>query len=1200
MAIVLFEHNKVAYEAAVRMLSERGKAAVIHPTGTGKSFIGFKLCEDNPNKVICWLSPSRYIYSTQLENLAEVSGGYTPSNVRFFTYAKLMNMNPAEIAEIKPDFIILDEFHRCGAELWGTGVDVVLKAYPNVPVLGLSATAIRYLDNQRNMTDELFDGNIASEMTLGEAIVRGILNPPKYILSVFSIQKDLEKYEKRVKTARYKTMRDKAAVYLEALRRALDKAEKLDVMFDKHMDDKTGKYIVFCANYEHMDDMIDRAREWFWKVDKKPHIYKAYSNDPETSKAFADFKADKSEHLKLLYCIDMLNEGIHVEDISGVILLRPTVSPIIYKQQIGRALSASKAKNPVIFDIVNNIENLYSIDTVKEEMDIAVHYYHTHNGEKIIINDNFELIDKVADCKSLFEELEGTLSASWEVMYEKAKAYYEEHGDLEIPRDYYTEDGMSLGTWIATQRSVYRGTASRNCNPLTQVQIDKLSAIGMRWQSVSEISWEKYYEAAKFYYEKNGNLLPNYLYVDENGIGLGHWICAQRTSRKNGVTRLGLTEERIARLDEIGMVWDVPDYMWEENFAAAVRYHKQHGDLDVPVNYIDDTGFKLGQWFANLRGIRKKADTCTLTDEQISRLDALGMIWEDRIDKQWNDAFRALCDYYDKYHSLKVPRDYKTDNGLILQMWLATQRRRYKTGKLSEERIEKLKSIGFEFEITDTWESRFQLAKEYYDKHGNLEIPSDYAINGFKLRPWLTTQKRNAEGKRNSNITPEQIEKLRSIGLLDEKSHTDKIWYSRYELVSAYFKQYGNLNVPNKCVYRDFQLGAWIGKQRAAGRNGELSREKIELLNAIGMEWENVSEKKNAELYENGFRHLEMFIAENGLDKIKATTLCNDGYNLGAWVTNCRVRYKKGELSEEYITRFRQLKFPLDDAEQWNYRYEQVKEYFEGRGVTRLPEKYIGTDGCDLTFWLAKQRRAYPKGELSKEQMKKLDDIGYPFKSEVSAVSIANRKKWLEKYDIAAEYLSLHKGEKIDPDAEYKGIRIVDWIRQQRNFIKSGVIADDRVALFGALDWQNVLDNLVSHWEMVYEAAVEYFDEHGIGAKVEPGHIIDGGELYSWVANEIKAVNGKSKATRTPEQLEKLKKIGIEPQTQSRFERQWLSKFEELKAFIESYQRLPLTRKIKGPENSIAVWLNSQKKKFKEAKLTGEQIMMLKAVGVEL
>lgn len=231
MAINLFEHNKIAYNTAVTMLAERGKTAVIHPTGTGKSFIGFKLCEDNPDKIICWLSPSRYIYQTQLENLEETSGGYQPENIKFFTYVKLMLMSDEELAEIQPNYIILDEFHRCGAELWGRGVQQLLKLYPEASILGLSATAIRYLDNQRNMTDELFDGNIASEMTLGEAIVRGILNPPKYILSVFSYQKDLEKYEKRIKSAKNKAARDAATAYLEALRRALDKAEKLDVLF---------------------------------------------------------------------------------------------------------------------------------------------------------------------------------------------------------------------------------------------------------------------------------------------------------------------------------------------------------------------------------------------------------------------------------------------------------------------------------------------------------------------------------------------------------------------------------------------------------------------------------------------------------------------------------------------------------------------------------------------------------------------------------------------------------------------------------------------------------------------------------------------------------------------------------------------------------------------------------------------------------
>ena len=127
MSISLFEHNKIAYESAIEMLSRTGKAAIIHPTGTGKSFIGFKLCEDYPEKTICWLSPSEYIFQTQLENLKKTSKGFIPENISFYTYAKLMNLVQDEMKEICPDYIILDEFHRCGAAMWGQGVKRLLK-----------------------------------------------------------------------------------------------------------------------------------------------------------------------------------------------------------------------------------------------------------------------------------------------------------------------------------------------------------------------------------------------------------------------------------------------------------------------------------------------------------------------------------------------------------------------------------------------------------------------------------------------------------------------------------------------------------------------------------------------------------------------------------------------------------------------------------------------------------------------------------------------------------------------------------------------------------------------------------------------------------------------------------------------------------------------------------------------------------------
>ena len=127
VAMNLFEHNRSAYEAVAAVLAETGKAAVVHPTGTGKSFIGFKLCEDHPDQTVCWLSPSDYIFRTQLENLSDASPDTVLDNVKYYTYARLMNMTDEEIA---PDYIVLDEFHRAGPEYWGAGVQKLLPILP--------------------------------------------------------------------------------------------------------------------------------------------------------------------------------------------------------------------------------------------------------------------------------------------------------------------------------------------------------------------------------------------------------------------------------------------------------------------------------------------------------------------------------------------------------------------------------------------------------------------------------------------------------------------------------------------------------------------------------------------------------------------------------------------------------------------------------------------------------------------------------------------------------------------------------------------------------------------------------------------------------------------------------------------------------------------------------------------------------------
>lgn len=692
VALRLFEHNEKAYRAAVRMMEQYGKAAIVHPTGTGKSYIAFKLIEDNPEKIVIWLSPSEYIFKTQLESLKTNAPDLLLANLRFYTYAKLMCCTQAQLEKIaaqRPAYIILDEFHRAGAECWGESTVALLRLCPDAKLLGLTATNIRYLDNNRNMAEELFDGHVASEMTLGEAVVRGILPAPKYVTTVYQYQKTLAKYQARVDNLRTPGIQDMNQNYLDALRRALEQADGLDLVFQHHITQTSGKYIVFCANKEHMDEMVSHVPEWFSEVNPDVAVYEAYSDDPNANKAFADFKTDTSSRLKLLFCIDMLNEGVHVEGISGVILFRPTISPIIYKQQIGRALTAGDAATPLILDVVNNFEGLTSISSLQNEMQEAVRRLYANGEGDKIVTEQFEVMEQVRDCRVLFERLQASLSSSWEHYFSEASIYYAEHGDLNVSKLYTTPGGLSLGVWLITQRRVREEQIQGN---LTQQQIARLDSIGMVWGNRKEIAWQHGFEAAKKYHDTYGDLLVAGKYVDPEGYPLGQWILKTRQQKLNGC----LKEERIAQLDEIGMVWSIFDAKWEKAYALAAAYYEENGNLNIPRSYVTAAGERLGVWLANQQWSYPKGK---LTEEQIERLNRIGMYWGNRNDSQWNQGYQEAKRYFEAHGDLRVPVNYVSPEGYALGKWV--KRQRYtrlnpekSSGALTEERMERLDAIG--------------------------------------------------------------------------------------------------------------------------------------------------------------------------------------------------------------------------------------------------------------------------------------------------------------------------------------------------------------------------------------------------------------------------------------------------------------------------------------------------------------------------
>lgn len=174
--IELYPHNQIAYDKLRDMLSQSDRACVIQPTGTGKFVIIAKLVQDNPDKRFLLLGTNDYMYIDQMDNLEKIAPGFHPENLQFKTYSAAMVSARSEMVSARSehvtlqyDYIILDEFHHCGAPEWSKGVQWFIDGNPDAKLLGFSATPIRFSDDGRDMADEIFAGNIASSMELEEA-----------------------------------------------------------------------------------------------------------------------------------------------------------------------------------------------------------------------------------------------------------------------------------------------------------------------------------------------------------------------------------------------------------------------------------------------------------------------------------------------------------------------------------------------------------------------------------------------------------------------------------------------------------------------------------------------------------------------------------------------------------------------------------------------------------------------------------------------------------------------------------------------------------------------------------------------------------------------------------------------------------------------------------------------------------------------
>ena len=360
--IKLFPHNEEALEKLNKCLESNQMVSINHATGTGKSFIVLKYISQNKDKKILYLSPTYQINNQFLEvHTDELNAKGIIDNVDTMIYSNLLDYDMESLAN-KYDIIILDEYHRCGAKKWGEKVnkllDIVKNKHPDTKVIGTTATPVRYLDNNKDMNNILFDGVCASTLTLADAILKGILPPPVYVNSTYQFIEEIERIEKRIKNI----IIDPDDLKLLLNQTKITKNQIMDLIKQSAASntdlEDASKYLVFSSRLESIKSDMKFIDKFLGKT--PDHSYEvSYQNDPEkNTKLIEQFRNDPSDEISVLYSVNLLNEGIHVKDVDALFMLRPTQSPIIYFQQLGRLLSYSRRDDQVVvFDLVNNLKN---------------------------------------------------------------------------------------------------------------------------------------------------------------------------------------------------------------------------------------------------------------------------------------------------------------------------------------------------------------------------------------------------------------------------------------------------------------------------------------------------------------------------------------------------------------------------------------------------------------------------------------------------------------------------------------------------------------------------------------------------------------------------------------------------------------------------------------------------------------------------
>ena len=645
--VELYPHNEAAYRAIMRGFKQHRIGAVVQATGTGKSDLLARYIADHAKEKILVFAPN----ITILDEIRKAVGFSIPQ-VTYRTFQSLIR-NREDNGLLRADHILIDEFHHFGAEIWGSALQDVIENNPCAYVLGTSATPIRP-EGMIDTVDLYFEGNLFYELTLPQAWYYNILPVPVLVQSAYGLDNELDRLQRKLeRSGCSKGRKEKVQKKLDLARVDFKEALGAPEVIRKFLPTSVRKLLVFCRDLTDLKQMVPEVCGWLTRAGRAITPFEIHHAQGERQNGrILDAFREESDRLHVLFSVNMLIEGLHVEGIDAVLFLRRTESYIVTLQQLGRCLDAGSGKQPVVLDFVNNLSGKSVYDMMALHMERLACQPSPKGFEGVT---SFLTTGFLSDIRLRIEEILTELEP-WQIMYERLIEFRKKENDWPS----VTEG--KLGLWCNTQRMAYKR------GRLSEERYKLLESVGFEW-NLLDSNWMKEFQSLKVFFATQGRWPKR-----EDGA-LATWCYTQRERRKKG----RLSKERIRVLDEIGFVWSQDlNGEWMKNYEALKIF------LDKQQRFPKSAEGYLGEWCSTQRKMRKQGK---LSPDRQTLLDRIGFVWS--VEQVWRSHLEQLHQFHVQNGRWPGCREG------ALGRWCTVQRRNYRRGSLSDQKIVQLEQIGF-------------------------------------------------------------------------------------------------------------------------------------------------------------------------------------------------------------------------------------------------------------------------------------------------------------------------------------------------------------------------------------------------------------------------------------------------------------------------------------------------------------------------